>query len=67
MIASYYFSASWLIFLSKYLKFCVVFCKVLGELYQRIVAINNKDTNELIYFENQFIMHYASNNVELDY
>jgi len=48
-------------------KFCVVFCKVLGEIYHRIVAINSQDTNELTYFENQFIMRYASTIVELDY
>jgi len=69
-IASYYSSASWLIFfvvVVEVLTFCVLFCKVLGAICQRIVAINNKDTNELIYFENQFIMHYASTNVELNY
>jgi len=54
-------------FFVEVLNFCVLLCKVLGEICQRIVAINNKDTNELIYFENQFIMHYASNNVELNY
>jgi len=54
-------------FFIEVFKFCVVFCKVLGEIYHRIVAINSQDTNELTYFENQFIMRYASTIVELDY
>jgi hypothetical protein len=45
----------------------MLYCKVLGQFYQQIVVINNKDTNELIYFEKQFIVHYVSTNVALDY
>lgn len=49
-------------FLSESSSSALCPAKVLDVIYQRIV-IDNKDTNELIYFENQFTMHYGSVNV----
>lgn len=49
-------------------KFCVMFCRVLGDSCQTVVVvINNNHTSELIYFENWFItcnIYYAPTNVE---
>jgi hypothetical protein len=55
------------IFCRSFLSSALCSANFLARFYQRIVAINNKDINKLIYFENQFIMHYTSTNVELDY